>query len=214
MREATTVAGHAVRQLYLDCGAVDVAIEIGDTELLDGRPPALAGHGRHAHVPDRWPRQPPPRRGVRRPVRAAAGRAYAETCAAIASVMLAWRLLLATGDPACADVIERTMYNGVLPGVSLDGDAFFYVNPLQRRTARAADEPRLGERQPWYPCACCPPNVMRMLSSWPQYLATDGRDGRPGPPVRHRRASGPTVAGGPVRLGDRDGLSVGRPGRA
>ena len=50
-------------------------------------------------------------------------RAYAETCAAIASVMLAWRLLLATGDPACADVIERTVYNGVLPGVSLDGDA-------------------------------------------------------------------------------------------
>ena len=48
-------------------------------------------------------------------------RAYAETCAAIASVMLAWRLLLATGDPACADVIERTTYNGILSALSLDG---------------------------------------------------------------------------------------------
>ena len=68
-------------------------------------------------------------------------RAYAETCAAIASVMLAWRLLLATGEPECADVIERTVYNGVLPGLSLDGTAFFYINVLQRRIARAGRRP-------------------------------------------------------------------------
>ena len=64
-------------------------------------------------------------------------RAYAETCAAIASVMLAWRLLLATGDARYADAIERRIYNGVLSGLSLDGTRFFYVNPLQRRTHRA-----------------------------------------------------------------------------
>jgi DUF1680 family protein len=91
--------------------------------------------------------------------------------------MLAWRLLLATGDPVCADVIDRTIFNGVLPGVSLDGTSFFYVNTLQRRTDRAQAEPHDGERKAWFPCACCPPNLMRMLSSWSQYVATSDADG-------------------------------------
>jgi len=172
VREATTVAGHAVRQLYLDCGAVDVATELGDTQLLEAverrwrdmvatRMYLTGGLGsRHADESFGDPFELPP------------DGAYAETCASIASVMLAWRLLLATGDPEYADVIERTIYNGVLPGVSLEGTTFFYVNTLQRRTERAPDRPRSGERQPWYACACCPPNVMRALSSWPQYLAT------------------------------------------
>ena len=86
--------------------------------------------------------------------------------------MLASRLLLATGDPACADALERAIYNGVLPGVSLDGTRFFYVNTLQRRTHRVAARAGNGERASWYPCACCPPNVMRVLASWPQQLAT------------------------------------------
>ncbi len=129
-------------------------------------------------------------------------RAYAETCAAIASVMLAWRLLLATGDPDCADVIERTMFNGVLSGVSVEGTGFFYVNPLQRRTngtAASAVSAGDGRRQPWYPCACCPPNVMRTLSSWPQYLATAEEGGI----QLHQYASATfraDVAGGTVRL--------------
>jgi DUF1680 family protein len=103
--------------------------------------------------------------------------AYAETCAAIASVMLAWRLLLATGEAEYADAIERAMYNGVLPGVSLEGTRFFYVNPLQRRTHRAEAPTGHGERAAWYPCACCPPNLMRLFSSWPQYLATSDDSG-------------------------------------
>ena len=172
VRDATTVAGHAVRQLYLDCGAVDVATELGDTQLLGAvarrwrdmvatRMYLTGGLGsRHVDESFGDPFELPP------------DGAYAETCAAIASVMLAWRLLLATGDPEYADVVERTIYNGVLPGVSLDGASFFYVNPLQRRSERAPDRPLSGERQPWYACACCPPNVMRLLSSWPQYLAT------------------------------------------
>src|SRR5688572_31563041 len=62
-------------------------------------------------------------------------------------------------------VIERTIYNGVLPGVSLDGGSFFYVNSLQRRTERAPDRPRSGERQPWYACACCPDRKSTRLNS-------------------------------------------------
>ena len=177
VRDATTVAGHAVRQLYLDCGAVDVATELGDMQLLEAverrwrdmvatRMYLTGGLGsRHADESFGDPFELPP------------DGAYAETCASIASVMLAWRLLLATGHPEYADVIERTIYNGVLPGISLDGASFFYVNTLQRRTERAPDRPRSGERQAWYACACCPPNVMRALSSWPQYLATADADG-------------------------------------
>ena len=172
VREAPSVAGHAVRQLYLDCGAVDVAVETGDTVLLDAvlrrwrdmvatRMYLTGGIGsRHRDEAFGDPFELPP------------DRAYAETCAAIASVMVAWRLLLATGEPACADVIERTVFNGVLPGLSLDGTSFFYVNPLQRRTHRAWAEPGVGERAAWYACACCPPNLMRLVGSWQQLLAT------------------------------------------
>jgi uncharacterized protein len=177
VRTATTVAGHAVRQLYLDCGVVDVAVELGDDELLAGverrwldlqrtRTYLTGGMGsRHRDEAFGDPFELPP------------DRAYAETCAAIASVMLAWRLLLATGKPCYGDAIERAIYNGVLPAVSLTGTRFFYVNPLQRRTHRSYEPAGHGERAPWYPCACCPPNLMRLLSSWEQYIATTDDSG-------------------------------------
>jgi DUF1680 family protein len=172
VREADTVAGHAVRQLYLDCGAVDVATELGDRQLLEAvhrrwrdmvaRHAYLTGGLGSRHNDESFgdPYELPP------------DRAYAETCAAIASVMLAWRLLLATGDPACAEAIERTAFNGVIAGVSLDGASFFYENPLQRRTERAPADSIDGHRASWYPCACCPPNLMRLMSSWAHYQAT------------------------------------------
>lgn len=196
---AAYVAGHAVRQLYLDAGAVDVAVELGDEALLAGvlrrwrdmvatRTYLTGGVGSH-HLDEAFgdPYELPP------------DRAYAETCGAISSVMLAWRLLLATGDPQCADHIERTIYNGVLSGVSLEGASFFYDNPLQRRTVRAAAAPGHGERAAWFACACCPPNLMRMLASWDQYLATTDEGG-----VQiHQYANGEIAAdttAGPVRL--------------
>jgi uncharacterized protein len=172
VRDATSVAGHAVRQLYLDCGAVDVATELRDAGLLAAvlgrwrdmvatRTYVTGGLGsRHRDESFGDPYELPP------------DQAYAESCAAIAGVMLAWRLLLATGDPACADVIERTILNGVLPAVDRAGTAFFYVNPLQRRTVRTAADAGAGERHTWYPCACCPPNIMRTLSSFEQLVAT------------------------------------------
>ncbi|MDF2738873.1 MAG: hypothetical protein K0S88_239 [Actinomycetia bacterium] len=204
VREAATVAGHAVRQLYLDCGVVDVAVELGDDALLAAarrrfeemaatRTYLTGGLGsRHRDEAFGDPFELPP------------DQAYAETCAAIASVMLGWRLLLATGEPGYADAVERALYNGVLPGVSLSGTRFFYVNPLQRRTHRAWEPPGHGERAPWYPCACCPPNLMRLLSSWQQYLASSDEDGV----QLHQYASADLeaeVAGGPVRLSVRTG---------
>ncbi len=198
VRTAQTVAGHVVRQLYLDCGAVDVAVELGDWELLAAveqrwrdmiatKTYLTGGMGsRHRDEAFGDAYELPP------------DRAYTETCAAIASVMLAWRLLLATGDAGYADAIERAMFNGVLSGLSLSGTEFFYTNPLQLRTNRVGHFGD-GERAPWYPCACCPPNLMRLLSSWQQLLATSDDDG-----VQiHQYASAAITAQprvGPVRL--------------
>ena len=125
--------------------------------------------------------------------------AYAETCAAIANVMLSWRLLLATGEPRFGDAIERTMYNAVLPGISLDGTHFFYTNPLQRRARRGAKAAASGGRASWYPCACCPPNLMRTLSTFEQLIATSDDSGV----QLHQFASGTieaAVDGDPIRL--------------
>jgi DUF1680 family protein len=204
VREAATVAGHAVRQLYLDCGAVEVAVELGDEDLLaaverrwrdlvETRTYLTGGMGsRHRDESFGDPYELPP------------DRAYAETCAAIAAVMLGWRLLLATGGAGYADAVERFLYNGVLPGMSLTGTRFFYVNPLQRRTDRAWEPPGHGERAPWYPCACCPPNLMRTLSALEQYLATGDGAGV----QLHQYATADlraAVPGGEVRLAVRTG---------
>jgi DUF1680 family protein len=195
VRDAPSAVGHAVRQLYLDSGAVDVAVETGDQGLLDAvhrrwqdmvaSKMYLTGALGSRHKDEAFgdPFELPP------------DLAYAETCAAIASVMLAWRLLLATGDPACADVIERTTYNGILPALSLAGDAFFYVNPLQRRTHRTWSEGGGGERRPWYACACCPPNLMRLIGSWHQMLATADEGG-----VQLHQYASAEVAAGDLRL--------------
>lgn len=177
VREAPTVTGHAVRQLYLDCGAVDVAVELGDETLLEAvfrrwrdmvatRSYLTGGVGsRHRDEAFGDPYELPP------------DRAYTETCASIARVMLGWRLLLATGDESMADDIERTLFNAVLPGLSLDGTRFFYTNPLQRRSARADGEQGDGRRATWYACACCPPNLMRTIASMPQLIATSDGQG-------------------------------------
>jgi hypothetical protein len=179
VRVAREPIGHAVRQVYLDCGAVDVAIETGDEDLL-------------AAVVDRWEAMVASRTYITGglgshhrdeafgdPYQLPPDRAYAETCAAIGSVMLAWRLLLATGQRRFADLAERTMFNAVLPGLGLDGRHFFYSNPLQRRTNGVAvsEGASANRRAPWFACACCPPNLMRFLATVPDLFATVTRDG-------------------------------------
>lgn len=94
--------------------------------------------------------------------------AYAETCAAIGSVFWNQRLFELTADPEYADLIERTLYNGFLAGVSMDGTEFFYVNPLES----GGDH----HHKSWFTCACCPPNAARLFTSLGQYCysALDG----------------------------------------
>ncbi len=169
VEHATAIRGHAVRALYLLAGATDVYTETGAPSLLasilaqwsdmtSSKTYLTGGVGsRHEGESFGDAFELPP------------DRAYCETCAAIASVMWNWRLLLLTGDAKYAELMERTLYNGFLAGVGLDGTSFFYVNPLQSRTPSA--------RQPWYDCACCPPNVMRLLASLEHYLVTSSASG-------------------------------------
>ncbi len=171
VRDTVTEVGHVVRALYLDAGVADVAAETGDPALLQSSLTRWAdmvaaktyltgGNGsRHEgeSFGDRFELPP--------------DRAYNETCAAIASFQWAWRLLLATGDSAYADLMERVLYNGFASSTATDGTRFFYVNPLQRRADHfEKDDP--GRRREWFNCACCPPNIMRTMASLQHYLAT------------------------------------------
>ncbi|GAA1583364.1 glycoside hydrolase family 127 protein [Kribbella karoonensis] len=178
VREATTVEGHSVRAVYLAAGAADVAMETGDTELLD----ALKVQFDHmwstktyvtGGLGARWDGE-----AFGDEYELPTDRAYAETCAAIGGIQWAWRMLLATGEATYGDAIERMLYNGFLAGVSLSGTEYFYVNPLQLRGAAYPDNGRSPAhgRRGWFDCACCPPNIMRTLSSLDGYLATSTDD--------------------------------------
>lgn len=164
VRDATEVVGHSVRQLYLTAGMADVYLETGEHALLTaqlrqwrdmttrkmfitggvGSKPSHEAFGDAYELPN--------------------SNCYCETCAQVASIFWNWRLLMITGESRFADVIERTIFNGFLSGVSMDGKKFFYVNPLASNGG--------VERPEWHGCACCPPNVMRLLASIGQYLAT------------------------------------------
>jgi DUF1680 family protein len=179
VRDQTSVEGHAVRAVYLGAGATDVAVELRDTELLGALTRQFADMiATKAYVTgglgSRWDRESFGEKYELPP-----DRAYAETCAAVGGVHWAWRMLLATGDPFYADVAERILHNGFAAGVSLGGDEYFYVNPLQLRSGAHADENRSPAhgRRGWFDCACCPPNVMRTLAALDSYLATTDDDG-------------------------------------
>lgn len=184
IREADVWRGHAVRALYLTAAAVDVAVERGDDELLNAvrrqwersvarRTYITGGMGsRHQDegFGEDWELPP--------------DRAYCETCAGVASIMVSWRLHLATGDVRYTDLIERTLYNVIATSPSPDGQAFFYANPLhQRMPGRPADpdevSPRAeaGARAAWFDVSCCPTNVARTLAGLHGYLATTDDDG-------------------------------------
>ncbi|MBO0811756.1 MAG: glycoside hydrolase family 127 protein, partial [Microlunatus sp.] len=179
VREQTTVEGHSVRAVYLGAGATDVAVEIHDQKLLAALETQFASMVAEKEyltggLGSRWDGE-----AFGDPYELPPDRAYAETCAAIGGVQWAWRLLLATGKPEYGDQIERMLYNGVLAGVSLSGDQYFYVNPLQLRDNALADTERspANGRLGWFGCACCPPNVMRTFASLEGYVASNDADG-------------------------------------
>ncbi len=96
--------------------------------------------------------------------------AYCETCAAIGNVYWNHRLFLLHGDAKYYDVLERTLYNGLISGVSLDGGTFFYPNPLEADGKYRFNSDGTLERQPWFGCACCPSNLARFIPSLPGYV--------------------------------------------
>ena len=168
-RDQREVVGHAVRALYLYSGATDIYAETGEDALWDTldalwhnlterKAYITGGVGARYEGESMGDAYELPNR-----------RAYAETCAAIANVMWAWRMLLVTGEARFADALEIALYNGVLSGLSLDGEAYFYQNPLADRGGH--------RRQPWFGTACCPPNVARLLASLPGYFYTTSDEG-------------------------------------
>ena len=163
------IVGHAVRAGYLYSGVADVAALTGDTayfhalcriwENMAGKKLYITGGiGSRAQGEGFGPNYELNNHT-----------AYCETCASIANVYWNHRMFLATGEAKYADVLERALYNGVLSGVSLDGDKFFYDNPLESMGQH--------ERQRWFGCACCPGNITRFMASVPNYMyATQGDD--------------------------------------
>jgi DUF1680 family protein len=163
LTEQREFTGHAVRHLYLACGAADVAAETDDAPgyraALEGlwdnltrkRMYVTGGAG------SRWEGE-----AFGADYELPNDRAYTETCAAIGSVMWNWRMLNLTGEAKYADLLETTLYNAVISGLSLDGTHYFYQNPLADRGSH--------RRQPWFGCACCPPNIARLLASLGGYF--------------------------------------------
>lgn len=96
--------------------------------------------------------------------------AYNETCAAISMVYLYERMFLLHGESKYVDCLERTLYNGVISGMSMDGGRFFYPNPLSSDGKYAFNADNNTTRQPWFGCACCPSNLSRFIPSVPGYL--------------------------------------------
>ncbi|MEZ4532068.1 MAG: glycoside hydrolase family 127 protein [Thermomicrobiales bacterium] len=168
-RDASEVVGHAVRQVYLTAGAADIYTEVGDDSIraaLDRLWDNMT-HRRiyvSSGIGSRWDGE-----AFGRDLELGNERAYTESCAAIGSVMWNWRMLLITGDAKYPDLIETTLFNAMLPGISISGDLYFYQNPL-------SDDGH-HRREPWFDCACCPPNIARTLAQLSGYFATTSPEG-------------------------------------
>lgn len=174
VREQTEAVGHAVRAVYLYSGMADVALRTGDESLL------AACRRLYRSIADR-----------RLYVTGAIGStyigeaftfdydlpndtAYAETCASVGLIFFMKRMLEADGAAEYGDLMERALYNTVLAGMAMDGKSFFYVNPLEVFPEADEKDPSKRHvktvRQKWFACACCPPNVARLLADIGAYI--------------------------------------------
>lgn len=169
VRDQDRAVGHSVRAMYIYCGMADLVAETGDAELaaaldklwanVTGRQMYVTGSVGSSHQGERFtddydlPEET----------------SYCETCAAIGLVFWAQRMANVHGDSRYGDVAELALYNGVLSGLALDGEHYFYVNPL----ASAGNH----HRQEWFGCACCPPNIARLIASLGSYAYSEGDEG-------------------------------------
>ncbi|HEY1094993.1 MAG TPA: beta-L-arabinofuranosidase domain-containing protein [Glycomyces sp.] len=180
VRDADNLRGHAVRALYLASGAIDVAVETGDAELFD----AVRGQwdravARRTHLTGGMGSQYSDE-AFGRDFALNPAEAYSESCAGVAAIQTAWRLLLATGDARHGDMIERIAWNVLSGAVGPDGTSFFYANPLHQITAdpeppREGALPHLsagGRRGHWFEVSCCPTNLARTFAQFAAYVAT------------------------------------------
>ena len=174
VREQTKAVGHSVRAMYMYSAMVDVARETNDVELMDvakglwrnvvsKQMYITGGVGSQEYG-----------EGFSTDYDLPSDTAYTETCAAIGLVFWAQRLLQVEPKAEYADVLERALFNGVLSGISLDGQRFFYVNPLEvvpEVISRRRDHFHVRPtRQSWFGCACCPPNIARLVASGGKYM--------------------------------------------
>ena len=174
VREQPTAEGHAVRAGYLYSGMADVARLTNDDELLAAcrrlfhdvarRQMYITGAVGQSRIGEAFTTDYDLPNGL----------VYGETCASIALAFFAQRMARLAPDGEYADVLEKTLYNGTISGMSLDGQRFFYVNPLEVLPNRCAENQQYAHvkpvRQKWFGCACCPPNLARLVSSLPGYV--------------------------------------------
>lgn len=180
VRKQSEAFGHAVRAVYLYSGMADVARMTGDEELfracerlwedITARKMYITGGIGGTHIGEAFSY----------PYDLPNDTAYAETCAAIGLVFFARRMLEIKPHGKYGDVMERALYNGVLSGMAMDGKSFFYVNPLEAVPEACHKDERKFHvkpvRQKWFGCACCPPNIARLLSSVSAYAYTENED--------------------------------------
>ena len=174
VRQQTKAVGHAVRATYLYSGMADVMAQTGDQTLrpaldsiwaniVDTRMHITGGLGAVHGIEGFGPEYLLPNKD-----------AYNETCAAVGNVMFNFRMFMAEKDAKYIDVAEVALYNNVLAGVNLEGNKFFYVNPLET-DGRTAFNQGVKGRSPWFGTACCPSNIARLIPQIPgmMYAYTD-----------------------------------------
>jgi DUF1680 family protein len=173
--QQTKITGHAVRAVYMYAGMTDIAAICNDKAYLNA-------------VNNIWSNLTERKMyitggiGAKHEQESLGGdyelpnlTAYCETCAAIGNVYWNNRLFMLTGDAKYYDIIERSLYNGLISGISLDGKSFFYVNPLEA-DGKFKFNQGSGTRQNWFDCSCCPTNLVRFIPSLPGLIYAERKD--------------------------------------
>ncbi len=174
VRQQDKAVGHAVRAVYLYTGMADAAAQTGDAELTAACKTLWNNITQHRMYVTGAIGSAYEGEAFTKDDHLPNDTAYAETCAAIGLIFFSNKMLSLERDGKYADVMERALYNCVLAGMQLDGTKFFYVNPLEALPGISGEAQThrhaLPVRPKWFACACCPPNVARLLGSVAEYV--------------------------------------------